>query len=144
MPLFFFHFIDGADRQEDDIGIEKASAEDAYLEAMAGAKGMWADLLTSRRNPLRCAFDVCDAAGESLFVVRFAELIESLPDPSVRLANHALHLADRLRETHLRAQEARASLTQSMATVRGSLEESSRLLSRLRSFERRTGFSAGD
>ena len=51
MAMFFFHFIDGGDRTEDDMGLELSSPETAYLEAVAGAQSMWAELLARRSDP---------------------------------------------------------------------------------------------
>ncbi len=136
MALFFFHFIDGDDRCEDEIGIELASAETAYLEAIAGAQGMWAELLANRRNPSRCAFEIADRQGNKLFRIDFSELLESCPAPELRAVGQTAGLSQSLRATHLRASAARSDLAASLVAVRAALEESSALLSRLSALER--------
>ena len=77
MPEFFFHFLDGDTRDDDLIGMEFASAEHAYLEAVAGARGLWTDMLADGRAPSRCAFEIGDSHGAILFHIDFAEAMKA-------------------------------------------------------------------
>lgn len=135
MPAFFFHFLDGDERVEDDAGIDLASAEQAYLEAVAGIRGMWSELLDQQRDPLRCAFEIADAGGAMLFRVDFAEAMKMRDERLYLPALKAAQLIRSLRDTHRRASVARSELTSSLVDVRRALAESRSLLSRLKAYE---------
>jgi hypothetical protein len=81
MPRFFFDYFDGSGWSEDDVGLEFASAEQAYLGAVAGARGMWPDLMHARTDPLLCAFEIRDEDRRTLFRLDFTELLESCRRP---------------------------------------------------------------
>lgn len=134
MALFFFNFSDGKSLSDDDVGLELPSAEDAYLEAVAAAKSMWSELLTSRVNPTRCAFDVTDEGGRTVHRVEFQELLENCR-PAERTDLPSSGLMRSLEETHERASTARADMALSLAQVRHSLAEAHQLLSKLETFE---------
>ena len=143
MARFFFHFFDGEAYSYDEVGLELASAEDAYLEAVSAAGEMWQELLVERQNPLRCAFEITGEDGPTLFRVEFVELLDSAqpyPDP----APLDTAIARALTETHLRASQAKDDLRSSFEQVRKSLDESSALLALLGSFERRSAARPGD
>jgi hypothetical protein len=135
MAEFYFHFFDGEQWSKDSAGIELASAEDAYIEAVAGAREMWPELLASRCNPTRCAFEITDRDGSPLFRVEFAELLENCRDsgPGPSQTSEQLHRV--LEETNLRACVAREELRASFETVRNSLAEANDLLVQLRRFD---------
>lgn len=135
MALFFFHFIDGDDRCEDDRGLELASAEVAYLEAVAGARGMVGELMAVRRDPFRCVFEVADDRGNLLFRVPFSELLENCQTVASSRFPSSPNMAAVLRDTHLRANAARAGFADTLSAVRASLAESNGLLARLREIE---------
>lgn len=78
MPRFFFDFFDGNNWSKDEVGLELASAEEACVEAFAGARSMWTELLDGRQNPCACAFDVKDQDGRSLFRFDFDELLAAV------------------------------------------------------------------
>lgn len=136
MPLFFFHFIEGDERCEDELGLQFASAEAAYLEAVATAQGMWTELLMRRSNPSRCAFEIANDGGELLFRLDFAELLGTHPPSIAHERSQTLGLVRSLRATHLRVTAARASVASSLANVQQALRESNELISQLGSFGR--------
>lgn len=139
MPIFYFHFVDGDDRCDDQAGIEFASAEAAYMGAIDGARGMWAELLDARRNPRRCAFEIADQAGNFLFRVDFSELLDACEPPSAKLAKPAAPILVALHDTHSRVMIARQELSSTMNSVRASLDEAQAMLSQLSRFEARPG-----
>ena len=133
MSLYFFHFLEGAERSEDDTGVECASVEAAYMEAFKAAEGMWSELLAARADPRRCAFEIADR--ESVLMrLDFSELLENCSRPA-GLSPWGRHgLADAIAHTHQRACVAREGLETSFAQVRQSLDDAGELLSRLDAF----------
>lgn len=77
MPRYHFNFIDDTAYMADEIGVELDSAETAFLEAFRGAQDIWHERLRQRRDPRACSFQVTDAKGAMLFVLPFAEVLES-------------------------------------------------------------------
>jgi hypothetical protein len=82
MPRFFFNFRDGKDVSPDDLGIECASIENAYLAAFQAATDIWRDRLAAQRNPLDCAFEIGDEAGNTLLVLPFQEVLDACRRPA--------------------------------------------------------------
>jgi hypothetical protein len=116
MARFFFHFFDGENYSYDEVGLEVASAEDAYLEAVAAAREMWPELLDGRQNPLSCAFEITGEGGPTLFRVEFAELLQRAQQhPAPAPFDTAIVRA--LTETHLRASQAKDELRSSFGTT---------------------------
>jgi len=116
MAQFFFHFLDGRSRSRDELGLELATAEQAYLEAFAAAQAMWPELLAARCNPLDCAFEVTDAKEAVLFRLPFAELVEACRRPSAPGPESELHQA--IEATHVRAQTAKEDIRNGFDDVR--------------------------
>lgn len=77
MPLFYFNFRDENELLPDANGIVFDSIEEAYLEAFQGAQQIWAEMLQKRKDPMRCAFEIADAAGRVLMVLPFSEVLET-------------------------------------------------------------------
>jgi len=134
MAQFFFHFFDGRSRARDELGLELATAEQAYLEAFTAAQAMWPELLAARCNPLDCVFEVTDANDAVLFRLPFAELVDACRRPSAPGPESELHQA--IEATHVRAQAAKEDIRSGFDEVRLSLQEASELLARLAKFER--------
>lgn len=90
MPRFHFDFRHGDDLSADTTGVLLGSVEEAYLEAVKGAHGIWGELLKERRDPRRCAFEVRTNEGLELFVLPLTELLDSCvdrqPEPRAPLA----------------------------------------------------------
>ena len=131
MTLYFFHFVDGDIREEDDTGIEYATAENAYLEAIASVRGMWPDMAADRCDPSRCAFEIADEGGEILFRIDFSEVLSGGKQSTLGPVGSTGRLSQILHETHLRATTARNGMASSLNEVRKSLEENAQLLSQL-------------
>ena len=130
MPRFFYDFFDGDAWHEDDVGLDLASAEQAYLEAFDGARSMWPDLIEARRDPRRCVFEVRAAGRELLFRFDFTETLESCRLPAVRrlpVTSIALQLA----ETHRVASAIRADMRTTLEDVHRLLGQSKELLNRV-------------
>ena len=85
MPRFFFDFHQGADRRPDTEGIEFASVEQAYLEAVRAVQDMWSEFLRQRQDPRRCVFEICNDQHELLLVLPFREVMDSCTDRTVPL-----------------------------------------------------------
>lgn len=127
-------FFDGRGWSEDDEGLELACAEDAYLEAFAGARSMWSELIEARQDPNACAFHVKGEDGALLFRLGFSELIENCVDAPRRAPGTVITRL--LEETYERAAAARAGIRSSFDEVRRSIEESRRLLAHIDAFGR--------
>ena len=139
MALFFFHFFDGRDRFMDDLGVDLPSADQAYLEAVATATGMWGELIASRTDPSCCAFDIANSEGLTINRVEFSELLENCR-PAIS-KSPPTDVGRPLAETPRRAVMARADLVTSLTQVRQSLAEASALLSRLEAMQRPRRFN---
>lgn len=138
MAHFFFHFHEGQGVETDEIGIEFASAEQAYLEAVAAARALWPELLAARRDPEHCAFEIVDADGEVLFHFPFSELRDQCrPASAARRASRELH--ELIHETHRRAWAAREEVRSGIDQVHRSLSEMTSLMNELSRFEPRQG-----
>lgn len=100
MPQFYFHLRDELGLHSDDLGTEFPDVETAYLEAFAGARDLWAEMLQERRDPRRSRFEVANAAGQPLFELLFTEVLETTvrgaPNPPWALALAARGRAERL------------------------------------------------
>ena len=81
MPQFYFHLRIGRERHSDEIGLELPTVEAAYLEAFAGAQGMWTELLAERSDPTIYSFEISDEAGECLMRVPFTEVLDRARKP---------------------------------------------------------------
>lgn len=128
MPRFFFDFCQGDEHVPDEEGIEFASTEQAYMEAVEGAREMWSDLLKKRRDPNRCRFEVRDAGGNLLFTFPFHEVVESCldrPRPSQTSAERATAAAV---DTAGRIQLANDQVQKALHNLRAILVESRTLL----------------
>lgn len=138
MKLYFFHFFDGKSCSTDDIGLELDSSEQAYLEAARSAKAMWSELLEDRCDPMRCSFHVADADGKELFRFEFAELVENCRAPQKPALRPTEVLARNFADHHRRVTDAHSGIGSTVEEVRKSLAESSTLLGRLASLDRRS------
>lgn len=137
MARFFFHFFNGESRSEDELGLELAGAEEAYIEAAEAARGMWPELLAARCDPRHCAFEIEGEDGAGLFRLSFSELLDDCRGAAVRPARPSEVLLSKLHETHRRATSSRSDLRRSFDEIRRALDESSALLARISAFERR-------
>jgi len=142
MPRFFFDFFDGQNWSADDQGLDLASAEQAYLEAFAGARGMWAELSDGHRDPSKCAFEVRAGDGKPVFRFDFAELLGKPEQPMRPDLPHSA-LARALDETHRHAESVREDFRACLDQVSLSLDESFRLVARLGEFPGRAPRRAG-
>src|SRR5215468_909656 len=77
MTRCFFNFRQGATYSVDEEGCEFDSVESAYLAAVRAAQDIWREMLIRREDPLLCAFDVTDAAGNELFCLPFSEVLDA-------------------------------------------------------------------
>jgi len=77
MTRYFFNFQQGDACTVDADGSEFSSVEEAYLGAFRAAQDMWHELLIEREDPMLCAFEVTNGAGDSLFVLNFGEVLEA-------------------------------------------------------------------
>src|SRR5262245_244026 len=121
MPLFFFNFRDGKTFEADEVGLELPDLDAAYFEAFETAKEMWGEAIRSLRNPSRQQFEISDAKGNTLMVVPFKEVMDSLKGvpkpPPMATAERAAKLSSEVAE--------------SIVMARRHLDESRALLARL-------------
>ena len=121
MPRFFFNFREAMRFEPDEEGLELPDLDAAYLEAFETAKEMWGEAIRGMRNPSRQQFEIGDADGNTLLIVPFREVMESLkgvPKP------HPMEMAERAAKLSAEVKEATT-----MAIER--LRESRALLARL-------------
>lgn len=75
MPTFYFHFHDGRRLFPNDLGVEYADLEQAFLGACAAIPGMAGDLLVKRQDPLAASYTIADGKGRVLMTVPFQEVL---------------------------------------------------------------------
>ena len=120
MPQFFFNFRDESGLDPDREGLDLPDLDAAYMEAFEAAKEMWIEAIRDMRNPMRQSFEVSDAAGNTLIVVPFGEVLASLKgvlnQHPVETAHRAAKLTSEVREAvataHRRLSEAQFLLAQ--------------------------------
>jgi hypothetical protein len=76
MPWFYFHLRGPKGLERDEVGLELASVEAAYLGAYRAIPGMSADLIHEKANPFRYAFEIADASGRLLMELPFTEFLD--------------------------------------------------------------------
>ena len=140
MPRYFFHYFDGHELIADDRGLQLASAEQAYLEAVAGARAMWPELLSARTDPMVCEFHIADAEGTLLFKVAFSELIDACKARSTKPP--CSPVVAELTHGMVRVREAVDAFQHECREVRRNLRESTQLMEQLSRFTR-AGCAAG-
>jgi hypothetical protein len=74
MPRFFFHVYDDCVVRDED-GIELADAAAAKAAALAGARAMMCDQLTSGRLSLHHRIEVEDEAGGPVLTLAFGDAV---------------------------------------------------------------------
>src|SRR5438477_11256290 len=77
MPRFFFNYRERNDYTADDSGVVFEDFETAYLDAFNTAREMWQELMTQRKDPRTCSFEITDADGIVLALLPFAEVLET-------------------------------------------------------------------
>jgi hypothetical protein len=85
MPKFFFdvrHSCGSLDL--DDVGIDVASFEAAYVEAHHAAIDMWAEVRREGRKPTYHCFEVRDASNRIVLELPFSEALGINPGSSTR------------------------------------------------------------
>ncbi|KQO86240.1 hypothetical protein ASF36_25040 [Methylobacterium sp. Leaf90] len=73
MPVFFFDVRWSMGLEADQVGLDLASAELAYLEACKAIPGLTAELLSVGDNPRDYSFEIADEAGRVLWRIPFTE-----------------------------------------------------------------------
>ena len=77
MPTCYFHFRNRSVVEEDDIGVEFQSLEEAYLGAFDTAQEMWTELLRQRTDPLGCSFEIAGHTGRLLLTEPFDQVLRT-------------------------------------------------------------------
>ena len=75
MPKFYFHLNDGQNTVLDEIGLQFADLEAAYLEACATIPGVAQESLINRKDPLAASFIIADRKGRTLMTVPFTDVL---------------------------------------------------------------------
>ena len=75
MTRYYFHLWTRDEYVMDEIGVELAGADDAYLEAVHGAREITIELLRESRSPARYRFDVVDNCGRLIHSLMFSEAL---------------------------------------------------------------------
>ena len=124
MAKFFFNFRQGNSYQADDLGCEFETVEAAYLGAFAAAQDMWRELLIKREDPLLCAFEVMDQAGNDLFTVPFLEVLDVCrgrvhrPMQQAPRPHHVQQAMDNRREAERVLSEVSSTVASTRSTLR--------------------------
>jgi len=77
MPIFFLTFSDQRYLWPNDLGLEFASLEHAYLQVCAAIPEVARDLLADRQDPLTASCDICDDHGRVLMTVPFTDVLSA-------------------------------------------------------------------
>lgn len=102
MPRFYFHLRGLKGLERDDIGLELANVEAAYLGACQAVPGMSTDLIYETANPTRYAFEITGASGDLLIEVPFTEVLDRGRKPiAPRSALRRRAAAEMARTAHL-------------------------------------------
>src|SRR5262245_49727323 len=99
MRRYFFNFRDQNQIEPDEDGLELPDLDAAYLEAFEAAKEMWGEAIRDLRNPSQQQFEISDADGNTLLVVPFMEILESLkgvPGPPPTASSSKITSAERI------------------------------------------------
>ena len=112
----------------DSEGTELAHAEAAYLEAFKSAQELWTMLLAKREDPTVYSLEVTDARDRLVFVLPFAEVLQTARRGAGLSDLRALDRARRLRS---RTQELRSALAREIDATRQTVEETRALMGRL-------------
>jgi hypothetical protein len=125
MPLFYFHMRGPKGLERDDVGLELAGVEAAYLGACQAVPGMSADLIHEGRNPTRYAFEIVDESGNLLMDVPFTEVLDrghklAAPRSGARLRKAAAEME--------RTASLMRAIDEQRATLQATLAETRRLL----------------
>jgi hypothetical protein len=124
MPWFYFHLRGPEGLERDDIGLELANVEAAYLGACQSVPGMSAELIFETANPMRYAFEITDASGGLLMEVPFTEVLDRGRKPTApRSALRRRGAAEMVRTARLIS-----SLEEQRAALQITLAETRRLL----------------
>ena len=75
MQTFYLHFNDGRQTVPNDLGLEFANLEQAYLAVCAAIPEFAKELLVKRRDPLAASYIIVDAEGRILMTVPFSEVL---------------------------------------------------------------------
>ena len=129
MARCFFNFRQGAHYSVDELGCEFESVESAYLAAVRAAQDIWREMLIQREDPLLCAFDVTDAAGNDLFYLPFSEVLDACAGRThPRPAHPPRNPLSPAYECHLRAHRAISGISAAMKKTSAALRETRALL----------------
>lgn len=71
---YYFHLRVGRTISPDEIGLDLADVETAYLEAFKAAEEMWSELLAQGSDPLTRSFEISDERGQVLLTLPFHEV----------------------------------------------------------------------
>lgn len=130
MPQFFFHLRGGADGLDlDEIGVNLANAEAAYLEAFQAAQDMAREWLAKGRNPRGCVFEVVTASGELVFELPFSEALDQQAGRRPARLSHTIRTAT---ERGARMVRLSGEVSREVQAVRETLRRSQDLLKDLK------------
>ncbi|MBB2964453.1 DUF6894 family protein [Methylobacterium sp. R2-1] len=135
MPRFFFHLRTPDGFDQDDVGLDLAGVECAYLEAYAAVPAISADLLREKANPYRHTLEIMDASGNLLMELPFSEVLEERRQPSPPDQRRRWHEAQAEME---RTACLIADVQAEQAALRATLAETKRLLAEARKATGRT------
>ena len=135
MPRFYFLLRTPKGLARDEIGLELAGVEAAYLDACRAIPDMSAALVKQKRDPLRYGFEIADAAGQFLMEVPFSEMLDRGRKPRW-LTMPAL--AQKAQAEMERTVRLIASIMEEREALQASLRETQELVARARQVRARS------
>jgi len=130
---YYFHLRIGHTISPDEIGLDLANVETAYLEAFKAAQEMWSELLAEGSDPLSRCFEIVDERGRSLLTLPFAEVLEQARKGGATLARLRQSLQAELEQRKVLT----ASLRQNVKNIRKTTEAARRAVERTTEMLRR-------
>lgn len=119
MARYYFHLWNGSKFEIDDVGVELAVAEHAYLEACTAAREIARDLARTHEDAAPYTYLVLDQRGRTVFEVPFAEVLapEVKTQPKASLEQQRRRSRILAGELAAEVERARRTIAQSKALV---------------------------
>lgn len=125
MPLFYFDFTSDGNVMPDDIGLDFASLEEAYLETCRAALEICFEKFERQHDPHQDSFDILDQERHALMHVPFSEVLRlrstmqpAVPNRIVERCRHQIARNRALRaEIWFELQRAHSALAAMRANV---------------------------
>ncbi len=126
MSLFYFDLIGPDAVEPDEMGLEFANLDDAYLEAVQAVGEITLELLRKQQDASRYRFEIRTAARVLALELPFSEVLRPSRPPRAALTD----THERVRESLERSRTLKAELTEGLVKARASIETARATLAR--------------